>query len=149
MRRRLGKYASPFVGALAAAAYFFALHFLSRGASTSIAGLVDEFWRRLSIYAVASYLIFWPPLLLAEWLGLKSRWHFAALSGLCATPWGYVYADPASFAFTLTDADFAHGPYWSVMWMFVLCFCLMGYTYATGIAKRKFRDAPNQRLERP
>ena len=126
---------SPLMGGIAPAVWLW----LRNGAEineSAISGVCVWAIRDILI----SYVIALPALMLCRRLGARravSLWLVAALVGW---PMGNVLANPAEYAWTPTEADFAHGPYWDVMLTYMSLFGLTGLLYGLG------RDRQTERL---
>jgi hypothetical protein len=118
---------SPAVGGVAPAFWFW----LRSGAgidAVSIGGPCVWAIRDMLI----SYTVSLPMLVLCRRFGVRrlgALWLVAALIG---GPMGYVLANPVEFAGTPTEADFTHGPYWGVMFGYMVLFGLTGLFFAAG-----------------
>lgn len=87
-----------------------------------------------------SYVIALPALILCRRLGARravSLWRVAALVGW---PMGNVLANPVEYAWTPTEANFAHGPYSDVMLTYMSLFGLTGLLCGLG------KDQQTERL---
>ncbi len=118
---------SPLVGGVAPAVWLW-LRAGARFDESAISGVCVWAIRDLLI----SYVIALPVLLLCRRIGVRravSLWLVAALVGY---PMGYVLANPVEYAWTPTEADFAHGPYRDVMFTYTALFGLTGLLYAFG-----------------
>jgi hypothetical protein len=69
--------------------------------------------------------------------GLKRPLALWALATVVAAPMGYVLANPVTFAWSPTEADFLLGPRWGDMALYVGLFGLSGLTY--GMLRSHYR----------
>jgi hypothetical protein len=117
---------SPIVGALALAIYF-SVHNLLDGTASELPGaLVVWVLRDLAL----GYLLALPVLALLRRLGASHFASFWAAAALAGGPMGYVLANPRVFAWSPTETQFQHGPYWSTMLVYMVLFGLSGLAYS-------------------
>ena len=83
-----------------------------------------------------SYAVALPVLMLCRRFGVQRLISLWLVAALIRCPMGYVLANTAECAWTPTEADFTHGPYWSVMLGYMALFGLTGLFFATGTKRR-------------
>lgn len=108
-------------------------------------GLLGPDWRSdevvsfLTVWAlrdlVIALLIGVPVLAVAQKAGVKSPAVFWCVAVIIACPMGFVLANPAAFAWSLSEEDFQHGAYWDRMVSYVVLFGLMGLVFGKGCQK--------------
>ena len=118
---------SPLVGGVAPAVWLW-LHIGANFDESAIS--------RVCVWAIrdilVSYVVALPVLLLCRRIGARRAFLLWLVAALVGYPMGYVLANPVEYAWVPTEADFAHGPYWDVMFPYMALFGLTGLLYALG-----------------
>lgn len=117
---------SPVIGALAPATYF-AVRSSLAGRSSEIL-IAFAFWVLRDL--ILGYCMALPVLAVLRRFGAERIGLMWAAAALVGAPMGYVLANPVTFAWTPTEEQFEHGPYWFDMLIYMVLFGLSGVMYA-------------------
>jgi hypothetical protein len=128
MLKRLAVWASPFVGGVATST-FLTLRCLAEGQTYSIA---SAFVVWLTRDTVIGYLIGLPTLFAIRRFGVVRVPFYVFATMVTAVPMGYILANPVTYAWTPTDQDFEHGPYWLLMCIYMACSGITGLVFSVG-----------------
>jgi hypothetical protein len=117
---------SPIAGAVAPALYLVARSALSDNVGNLPGAFAVWAFRDLIIGYCATL-----PVLAIFWrIGTRNPALFWMAATLMGGPMGYVLANPVEFAWSPTEMDFQHGPYWSVMLAYMALFGLSGLAFS-------------------
>lgn len=87
-----------------------------------------------------SLLLALPALAFARHCGLRRPLALWAVAAAAGTPMGFVLANPVTFAWSPTEADFLLGPRWGDMATYMVLFGLAGLVYGTLHSLCRHRD---------
>jgi hypothetical protein len=122
---------SPVAGGLAPALWLW----LHNGAGTTALAIGGPcVWAIRDL--LVSYVIALPVLLLCRRGGVHKPGALWLVAPVVGAPIGYVLANPVDFAWTPTEANFAHGTDWGLMVGYMALFGLSGLLYAFGARQR-------------
>jgi hypothetical protein len=79
---------------------------------------------------VIAYAFALPALLIGRRLGVRNAFAFWLIAAMTGARMGYVLANPVDYAWTPSEQDFAHGPYWSRLAVHMALTGLTGIAFA-------------------
>jgi hypothetical protein len=135
--KRLSIWLCPFAGGISAASFLTLKNLPYPPCGYSVCSAWFAFGVYLARDTVLGYLISLPLLALARHIGVKSTGIYMLIAVIAALPMAYVLANPLTYAWTPTEEDFKHGPYWLVPGIYALVSSSTGLLFGLGSKKRK------------
>ena len=134
---------TPLVGGLAASGFLTA-RIVFDGATVAQAGEAFSFWGPRDV--LLGYFLALPALAVARRLGATHFLWFWLVAAIAGMPMGYVLANPVEFDWAPTEADFDHGPYWELMYLYAVLFGMTGAAYGF-LLRRAFDNSGGKSSE--
>ena len=134
---RLSVWLCPFAGGISAASFLT----LKNLPYPSCGDFDCSAWAAFGVYlvrdTVLGYLIALPLLALSRYFGVKRIGIYMLISAVAALPMAYVLANPLTYAWSPTEEDFNHGPYWLVPGIYAFLSSSTGLLFGLGSKQRK------------